>query len=86
MIRAIAARAATSLDDLIAHARHTGRPVDCDPGLVPPDRADEECDLADELERRGVPVTPPARVRQRRLAVALRRLTDPSPGVDRVAS
>lgn len=36
--------------------------------------ADEECDLADALERRGVPVTPSRAQRQRRLTVALRRL------------
>lgn len=75
MTRAIAAHAATSLADLIDHARLTGRPVDCDPGLVPPDRADEECDLADALERLGVPVTPPRAQRQRRLATTLRALT-----------
>lgn len=74
MTRAIAAHAATSLDDLAAHARLTGRPIDCDPGLVPPDLADEECDLADALERHGVPVTPPRAQRQRRLSAALRRL------------
>lgn len=85
LTRAIAARAATSLADLIHHARLTGRPVDCDPALTPPDLADETCDLADELERRGVPVTPPASVRRRRLTVALRRLRDPSPAVGRVA-
>ena len=59
---------------LAAHARLTGRPIDCDPGMVPPDLADEECDLADALERRGVPVTPPRAQRQRRLSAALRRL------------
>lgn len=74
LTRAIAAHAATSLDDLAAQARLTGRPIDCDPGLVPPDLADEECDLADALERRGVPVTPSRAQRQRRLTVALRRL------------
>ena len=74
MTRALAAHAATSLDDLAAQARATGRPIDCDPGMVPPEMADEECDLADELERRGVPVTPLRAQRQRRLSAALRRL------------
>ena len=74
MTRALAAHAATSLADLAAQVRATGRPVDCDPGLVPPDMADEECDLADALERHGVPVTPNRAQRQRRLAAALRRI------------
>ncbi len=73
MTRAIAAHAATSLEDLVAHARLTGRPVDCDPGLVPWDRADDECDLADALERAGVSVTPSRATRARRLGAALRR-------------
>ena len=73
MTRALAAHAATSLDDLAAQARATGRPVDCDPGLVPLDLVDETCDLADALERAGVPVTPTRAQRQRRLAAALRR-------------
>ena len=74
MTRALAAHAATSLDDLAAYARATGRPVNCDPCLAPPDLADEECDLADALECHGVPVTPPRTQRQRRLSAALRRL------------
>jgi hypothetical protein len=70
--RALAAHAATSLDDLAALARATGRPVDCDPGLVPWDRADEEAELADALERAGVPVAPDRATRARRLGAALR--------------
>jgi hypothetical protein len=70
--RALAAHAATSLDDLAALARATGRPVDCDPGLVPWDRADEEAELADALERAGVPVAPNRATRARRLGAALR--------------
>ncbi len=72
MTRALAAHAATSLDDLAALARATGRPVDCDPGLVPWDRADEEAELADALERAGVPVAPNRATRARRLGAALR--------------
>lgn len=72
MTRALAAHAATSLDDLAALARATGRPVDCDPGLVPWDRADEEAELADALELAGVPVTPNRATRARRLGAALR--------------
>ncbi len=72
MTRALAAHAATSLDDLAALARATGRPVDCDPGLVPWDRADEEAELADALERAGVPVAPDRATRARRLGAALR--------------
>lgn len=72
MTRALAAHAATSLDDLADQARATGRPIDCDPGMVPWDRADEECDLADALERHGVPVAPDRATRARRLGAALR--------------
>ena len=72
MTRALSAHAATSLGDLVTLARATGRPVDCDPGLVPWDMADEECELADALERAGVPVTPNRATRARRLGAALR--------------
>ena len=72
MTRALAAHAATSIDDLAALARATGRPVDCDPRMVPWDMADEECELADALERCGVPVTPNRATRARRLGAALR--------------
>jgi hypothetical protein len=72
--RALAAHAAGSLDELAAYHAHLGRPVDCDPGLVPPEDADAECDLADALERRGVPVVPSRAVRQRRLAAVLRKM------------
>lgn len=72
MTRALAAHAAVSLDDLADQARATGRPIDCDPGLVPWDRADEECILADALERHGVPVTPDRATRGRHLSAALR--------------
>jgi hypothetical protein len=73
MIHAIAAHAAASIEDLIAHARLTGRAVDCDPGLVPWYLADEECLLADALEDAGVRVTPNRATRARRLGAALRK-------------
>ena len=75
MERALASHGmATSVEDLAAYYRALGRPVPCDPALVPPEYADAECDLADALEAIGAPVTPPRAVRQRRLAAALRKL------------
>lgn len=71
--RALAGHAAVSLDDLAAHARRHGA-VDCNPGLVPPDLADDEAMLADTLEAMGVPVVPSRAVRNRALTSALRRL------------
>lgn len=75
MERALAAHGlAASVEDLAGYWRALGRPVPCDPGLVPPEHADEEADLADALEAIGAPVTPPRAVRQRRLTAALRKL------------
>lgn len=62
-----------SIEELIAYYQALGKPVNCDPALVPVEYADEECDLADELERRGVPVVPSASKRKQRLAQALRK-------------
>jgi len=75
MERALAAHGmAASVEDLAAYWRALGRPVPCDPGACPPDRADEEADLADALEAIGAPVVPSRAVRQRRLTAALRKL------------
>lgn len=75
MDRALAAHGlAASVEDLAAYWRALGRPVPCDPGLVPPEYADEEADLADALEAIGAPVVPPRNVRQRRLTAAIRKL------------
>lgn len=65
---------ANSVEDLAGYWRALGRPVPCDPALVPPEHADAECDLADALEAIGAPVIPPRAVRQRRLTAALRKL------------
>lgn len=79
LAHALGYHAATCIDDLAAQVQLTGRPIDCDPGTVPPEHADAECDLADELERAGIPVTPDARIRHRRLTAALRRMTRRTP-------
>lgn len=68
--RALAGHAASSLDELLTRPD----PIDCDPGLVPPDLADEEALLADALEARGARVVPSRSVRARHLTAALARL------------
>ena len=85
LTRALASHGlAASVEDLAAYYRALGRPVPCDPALVPPEHADAECDLADALEAIGAPVVPPRDIRQRRLTAALRKLRDPSPDAGKV--
>lgn len=64
---------ALSVEELVERWRITKRPIHCDPMDAAPGLEDSEMALAEELERHGVEVLPPAKVRARRLGAALRK-------------
>lgn len=74
VFRALGSFGVSSVSELIELSKSIRGTLDLDPGLVPPDLADEMCNLADELESRGVKVVPSRKRRQQRLSVALKKI------------